>query len=227
MATESSKAKPPSSTRLPGDEDAASRRFWRVVNALGIVAPYVLGVAFLFALLRFTGQPVPTGGVPAASPARGPTAAAEPTATPGPPADAAARVPNPVQPVGAAPEEPSAPAAGLDQASTAPAPAGSEPVTVTPELAQAMQLSGDSPEYPAIAKAAHVQGTVVLEVTVDKSGAVQDLRALSGAPILQSAAITAVRTWRYKPYVVQGSPARFRTHLKITFQITPGSSPAQ
>jgi periplasmic protein TonB len=63
-------------------------------------------------------------------------------------------------------------------------------------------LAKTLPQYPAIAKAAHIQGIVVLQATISKSGSIQNLRVISGPPMLLQAAMDAVRSWRYKPYLI-------------------------
>jgi TonB family protein len=56
-----------------------------------------------------------------------------------------------------------------------------------------------APVYPELAKRMHVAGTVKLEVTIDASGKVESVKALSGHQLLTSAAIEAVKDWVYEP----------------------------
>jgi protein TonB len=81
------------------------------------------------------------------------------------------------------------------------------------------KLSGVGPRYPTIAIAGHVQGTVVLEATISKTGAIQNLRLLSGPPILAAAAEEAVRTWRYRPYQLNGNPVDVETTVNVVFHL--------
>jgi len=81
------------------------------------------------------------------------------------------------------------------------------------------KLSGVGPRYPTIAIAGHVQGTVVLEATISKAGAIQNLRLLSGPPILAAAAEEAVRTWRYRPYQLNGNPVDVETTVNVIFHL--------
>jgi protein TonB len=76
------------------------------------------------------------------------------------------------------------------------------------------------PEYPHVAKVAHVEGTVVLEAVIGKDGAVKDLRAVSGPPMLANAAIAAVKQWRYKPYYLNGQPTEVDTTIKVNFKLS-------
>jgi protein TonB len=75
------------------------------------------------------------------------------------------------------------------------------------------------PQYPAIAKAARIQGTVVLQATISKNGTIQNLRVVSGPPMLQQAALDAVRSWRYKPYLLNGDPVEVETTVNVVFNL--------
>jgi periplasmic protein TonB len=75
------------------------------------------------------------------------------------------------------------------------------------------------PQYPAIAKAARIQGTVVLQATISKTGLIQNLRVISGPPMLQQAAIDAVRSWRYKPYLLNRDPVEVETTINVVFNL--------
>jgi len=75
------------------------------------------------------------------------------------------------------------------------------------------------PQYPAIAKAARIQGTVVLQATISKAGGIENLRVVSGPPMLQQAALDAVRSWRYKPYLLNGDPVEVETTVNVVFNL--------
>jgi periplasmic protein TonB len=75
------------------------------------------------------------------------------------------------------------------------------------------------PQYPAIAKAARIQGTVVLQATIAKDGTIQNLRVINGPPMLQQAAMDAVRSWRYKPYLLNGEPVEVETTVNVIFSL--------
>ena len=75
------------------------------------------------------------------------------------------------------------------------------------------------PQYPAIPKATHIQGTVVLQATISKIGSIQNLRVISGPPLLQQAALDAVRSWRYKPYLLNGEPVEVETTINVVFNL--------
>jgi protein TonB len=80
-------------------------------------------------------------------------------------------------------------------------------------------LAKTLPQYPAIAKAAHIQGIVVLQATISKSGSIQNLRVVSGPPMLQQAAMDAVRSWRYRPYLLNGEPVEVETTINVVFNL--------
>ena len=75
------------------------------------------------------------------------------------------------------------------------------------------------PQYPAIPRAAGIHGTVVLQATISRSGSIENLRVISGPPMLQQAAIDAVRTWRYKPYLLNGDPVEVETTINVVFNL--------
>jgi protein TonB len=81
------------------------------------------------------------------------------------------------------------------------------------------KLSGAAPQYPAIARAARVEGTVVLAATIAKSGAIENLHVVSGPPLLTSAAMDAVRTWHYRPYLLNGEPVEVETTVRVVFHL--------
>jgi periplasmic protein TonB len=75
------------------------------------------------------------------------------------------------------------------------------------------------PVYPAIAKAARVQGTVVLQATISKSGEITNLRVISGPALLQQSAMDAVRSWRYRPYLLNNDPVEVDTTVNVIFTL--------
>lgn len=81
------------------------------------------------------------------------------------------------------------------------------------------KIGGEDIRYPAIAKSARIQGTVVLQAMISKEGTIENLRVLSGPPMLQQAAMEAVRTWRYKPYLLNGDPVEVETQVNVVFTL--------
>ena len=78
------------------------------------------------------------------------------------------------------------------------------------------------PEYPALAKQARIQGSVVLRAVIDREGTIQDLHVISGHPLLVQAAINAVRQWRYKPYYLNDQPVEVETQVTVNFTLSGG-----
>jgi protein TonB len=75
------------------------------------------------------------------------------------------------------------------------------------------------PPYPVIARTMHVEGTVVLAATISKAGTIENLRVVSGPQLLQQAALDAVKTWRYKPYMLDGQPVEVETSVEVVFKM--------
>jgi len=96
------------------------------------------------------------------------------------------------------------------------------------EAARKNLIQQVKPVYPPIAKAARVQGDVVIAATIDKAGAVISERVVSGPAMLQQAALDAVKKWTFKPFEESGAAASVTTTLKISFQIDkPGEGPTK
>jgi protein TonB len=81
------------------------------------------------------------------------------------------------------------------------------------------KLSGAPPQYPGIARVAGVQGTVVLGATISRSGTIENLHVISGPPMLIAAAEQAVRTWRYRSYLLNGEPVAVETTVYVVFRL--------
>jgi TonB family protein len=99
--------------------------------------------------------------------------------------------------------------------------------SVTSNAAERVQISKGTndvvsrpvkPDYPLLARQMKVQGSVILQALIGKTGTIQDLRVISGPPILAAAAQDAVRQWHFKPHY-QGSEA-VETQAKITVNFT-------
>jgi protein TonB len=71
--------------------------------------------------------------------------------------------------------------------------------------------------YPPLAKQARIQGVVLLEAVISKDGAIDNLRVISGHPLLTQAAIDAVKQWRYKPTLLNGEPVEVVTTITVNF----------
>jgi protein TonB len=86
-------------------------------------------------------------------------------------------------------------------------------------LAEGFVIYKNIPQYPIIPKTMGIQGTVVLQATISKGGAIENLRVVSGPPLLQQAAIDAVKTWRYRPYLLNQQPVEVETTVNVIFKL--------
>jgi protein TonB len=75
------------------------------------------------------------------------------------------------------------------------------------------------PAYPALPRAIHLEGTVVLQATISRSGTIENLRVLSGPAMLQQAALDAVQQWHYRPYLLNGQPVEVETTVNVVFKM--------
>jgi peptidyl-prolyl cis-trans isomerase A (cyclophilin A) len=92
-------------------------------------------------------------------------------------------------------------------------------VNISAGVAAGMIISKTNPVYPTDAKKAGVSGTVVLQALIGKYGMVEDLKVVSGPDLLQQAALDAAKTWRYRPYLLNGEPVAVRTTVNIIFTL--------
>jgi TonB family protein len=76
-----------------------------------------------------------------------------------------------------------------------------------------------TPQYPEKARRAKREGAVTLAATIAKDGTVKDLNVRAGDPLLADAAVEAVKLWRYKPFVVQGTAVEVPTVITVTFAL--------
>jgi protein TonB len=97
--------------------------------------------------------------------------------------------------------------------------APSKPFKVSSGVAAGMLIQKTPPVYPPIAKAARVSGTVQLRATISRNGTIKDLHVVSGPPMLQQAAVDAVRSWRYKPYKLSNEPVEVETTIDVVFSL--------
>ena len=75
------------------------------------------------------------------------------------------------------------------------------------------------PQYPPMARTARIEGQVVLRAVIGRDGTIQNLRLISGHPLLVKAAIDAVSRWRYRPYYLNGEPIEVETQVTVNFTL--------
>ncbi|MGC2321231.1 MAG: TonB family protein [Terriglobales bacterium] len=95
-------------------------------------------------------------------------------------------------------------------------------VRVSAGVQQGNLISQIKPTYPAIAKSARIQGAVVLQAEISKTGTIENLRVMSGHPMLVQSALDAVKQWRYKPYLLNGDPVPVETTITVNFTLSGG-----
>ncbi len=76
------------------------------------------------------------------------------------------------------------------------------------------------PIYPPLARSARIQGVVELQAVINKHGAIENLRILTGHPMLVAAAVEAVKQWRYRPYILNNEPVEVETQITVNFSLS-------
>jgi TonB family protein len=92
-----------------------------------------------------------------------------------------------------------------------------DPMSVSAGVMTGNLIYKADPVYPEIAKAAHVQGAVILHAIISKTGTVERLDVISGPGMLVSSAQDAVRQWKYKPYLLNGEPVEVETSITVNY----------
>jgi len=231
---------------LQASTDQRLRRSWTTLSSFGLQA-LAMGLLLLLPLVRpdripllhrlatpvSLGQPVPD-----APPMRGRTG----SATPSPSNLLNNRVLEPTRiPIGVTPiseEVPPVQCCG-DGTSTSGAAApglpiglagagdGSRPVLATPpapshpirvsHMDPGSLIYQVQPVYPPLARAARVEGPVVLAALISKDGTIENLRVVTGRPMLVGSAVEAVSKWRYRPYILNNEPVEVETQITVNF----------
>ncbi len=93
-------------------------------------------------------------------------------------------------------------------------------VRVSAGVSQGLLLHSVAPAYPPAARQNHVQGRVILKAVIGTDGAVHDLDVISGDTDLATAAVAAVKQWRYRPYKLNGNPVEIETQITVNFVLS-------
>ena len=96
-----------------------------------------------------------------------------------------------------------------------------ERVKVSSGVAGGLLIKKVSPVYPIDARAAYIQGTVLLHAEISKTGDITDLELVDGPIELAGSAVAAVRQWKYKPYLLMGQPVVVVTQVQVNYQLRP------
>jgi TonB family protein len=96
-----------------------------------------------------------------------------------------------------------------------------ERVKISSGVTSGLLIKKVSPTYPDDARAAYIQGTVLLQAEISKAGDVTDLELIDGPIELAGSAVAAVRQWKYKPYLLMGQPVNVLTQIQVNYQLRP------
>ncbi|HLW85880.1 MAG TPA: TonB family protein [Candidatus Sulfotelmatobacter sp.] len=113
-------------------------------------------------------------------------------------------------------EQPGTAQSAVERASLAP----ERVVDLSPAAAESSLIHRVEPDYPEPAREQQVQGAVVLDVHIGQDGAVQDIKLVSGDPLLADAAVAAVKQWRFQPRSIDGAPAEMQTRVTLNFRLS-------
>lgn len=95
-------------------------------------------------------------------------------------------------------------------------------VRVSQGVSTGLLIKKVQPSYPPLARQARIQGHVLLQAEISKDGTIENLKVISGHPMLSPAAIEAVKQWRYKPYLLNGEPVAVETQVDVNFTLSGG-----
>jgi protein TonB len=185
-------------------------------------------------VLAVAAPPVPPPAMGPSAPARATRSAAAPTAQTQPTAAVPLAAPDGIRageppsgvPVTGLPTDGAGYALGVDGglpdapvlSAPPPPPAPARPpMRVGGDIRPPRKLQHVAPVYPAIAAEARITGTVVVEATISRAGTVSDVRVLRSVPLLDAAAVAAVRQWRYESTRLNGEPVAVLLTVTIRF----------
>jgi protein TonB len=94
------------------------------------------------------------------------------------------------------------------------------PVRVGGLVREPKRIVAVAPEYPGLAQLAHLQGVVIIEATINERGRVVNATLLSGVPMLNEAALDAVKKWVYTPTLVNGVPTPIIMTVTVHFRLS-------
>jgi periplasmic protein TonB len=92
-------------------------------------------------------------------------------------------------------------------------------VRVSTGISEGLLSHRVEPLYPLIAQRARIEGTVELKAVISKEGTIEGLQRINGHPLLVTAAMDAVKQWRYRPYMLNGEPLEVETVVVVNFHM--------
>ena len=108
---------------------------------------------------------------------------------------------------------------GMGTAPAPPKPKPTGPVRVGGQVQAARLVNRVQPIYPPLARQTRISGTVRLHAIISKDGTIKELEVVNGHPLLQQAALDAVRQWRYQPTLLNGEPVEVDTTIDVIFSL--------
>ena len=93
-------------------------------------------------------------------------------------------------------------------------------ITIGGNVQQAKLVRQPKPIYPPLAKQARISGVVHLNAVISKDGTIQDLKVISGHPLLVPSALEAVKQWVYQPTLLNGEPVEVVTQIDVNFTLS-------
>jgi len=108
---------------------------------------------------------------------------------------------------------------GMGGAPPPPKPKLNGPLRVGGNVQAARIINRVQPVYPPLARQTRISGTVRLHAIIGKDGTIQSLEVMNGHPLLQQAALDAVRQWRYQPTLLNGDPVDVDTTIDVIFSL--------
>jgi protein TonB len=93
------------------------------------------------------------------------------------------------------------------------------PIRIGGDIRPPQKIHHAAPEYPAIARSARVTGIVILEAVIAENGGVRDVKVLRSIPLLDNAAVDAVRQWRFTPTLLNGVPVPVVMTITVAFNL--------
>jgi protein TonB len=97
--------------------------------------------------------------------------------------------------------------------------APSKPIEVASGALTSTLVKKTMPEYPQIARNMHVSGVVTVAITITPQGTVAEAHAVSGPVLLRPSAVEAVKSWRFKPYLVNNRPVAVQSNVNVDFSL--------
>jgi protein TonB len=108
---------------------------------------------------------------------------------------------------------------GMGTAPPPPRPKQTGPLRVGGNVQAARIINRIQPVYPPLARQTRISGVVRLHAVISKDGTIKELEVQAGHPLLQQAALDAVRQWRYQPTLLNGEPVEVDTTIDVIFSL--------